>query len=199
MNVFFTGGLALIIGHNKHWDGALVKITGPYSYFPNAKYHGYPCELIARSAEMMHKQLYPQLATVPGRPVLKVDIGPWSDSLLEKPKNFSARCTACLGNSFCDVTKITETETVFHCKAHGYCSLRHDQRTAEEAEWLTPNSKWAWLSLAALLTPQTTAQPTTQPIIEYPEPKPLPEPVCICDVFNFGCTCKRRDWEKSSG
>jgi len=29
-------------------------------------------------------------------------------------------------------------------------------------------------------------------------PRP-PEPACICDIFNFGCTCQRLTWEKANG
>ena len=189
MNVFFPGDLALLIGHNKHWDGSLVKITGPYNYFPHAKYYGYPCELVARSAKMMHLGLYPQLTVGASR---KIDIGPWSDSLLEKAENFSALCPLCKGSSFCEVTTITELRTFYDCKTHGLCTSLHRSRKVEETEWLTPTSKWAWLSLAPLLT----SQPTVQPTLEYPKAAPAePEPVCTCDVFNFGCACPRLEWE----
>lgn len=202
MNSFQPSDLAMIMGHNDYWDGCIVKIVSPLVRQPGfSVLQGHECEVVAYSPAMMDPSRRPAWQQVGS------NVGYWTIDVLEIPKNFSALCTACQGNSFCEVIEITETKTVFKCNAPlshkyntPYCSLDHDQRTVEEAKWLTPTSKWAWLSLAPLLTPQN---PTQQPTIEYPDSKwgvvAAAEPVCTCDVFNFGCTCPALQHEKNNG
>jgi len=191
MNIFQPGDLAMIIGHNSYWDGCVVKIKSVLGSYWNTSGNGHICEIAVFSPAMMDP------ARRPSNQKIGYDIGAWDASFLEIPRRFSALCTACKGNSFCEVIDVTETRTVFECKSPSshaystpYCSLDHDVRTAEEAKWLTPTSKWAWHSLAP---PSAT---NIQPTIEYP--KATPEPQCQCDIFNFGCSCQRLTWENSN-
>ena len=186
MNTFQPGDLAMILGHNEYWDGCIVKVTSPLSRHLSTSGKGHICEIAVFSPAMFDPARRPKYQKI------GTDVGAWNVSSLELPKNFSALCPYCKGNSFCEVSLITPTGTTFKCKTHGLQHLFHDARTAEETKWLTPTSKWAWLSLAPL------HQNGPQPTIEYPKPKSAPEPVCICDIFNFGCTCKRFDWENGN-
>jgi hypothetical protein len=191
MNTFQPGDLAMIMGHNTYWDGCIVKITSPLIRQLGLSHQGHVCELVVLSPAMMD----------PSRASKKIGsgIGAWWSSLLEIPKNFSALCPYCKGNSFCEVNVVTETGTAFKCNTHGRCGLRHDSRSIEEAKWLTPTSKWAWFTLLPVsqwpnqLRPQETIIPIKGGI-----PKLIKAPpACICDVFNFGCTCPALQWEKS--
>lgn len=187
MKSFKIGDLAIIMGQNSdpfdaagYWDGCIVKVVSPIvKDFNNKQAH--ECEIVVPSPAMMD--------------TVSTGRGCWSIDVLEYPKNFSALCPVCKGNSFCTVLEVNKIETIFMCNTSShryntpYASLEHNARTAEEAKWLTPTSKWAWFGLPKNINPLSEDEDwfTAQP------------PVCSCDVFNFGCSCSRLDWEKNNG
>lgn len=173
----------MILGDNNYWDGCIVKILSTNQ--------GYECEIAVFSPEMMIKR--------PARHKIGANVGCWGVSKLQIPKNFCAQCPHCetkqpTGHSLSKVSSVGIHYTFFECAIHGHSASSHKYRSAEEAKWLTPASKGAWLH--GIKIPKFMANaPSIDEILLTPSL--LSAPTCTCDVFNFGCTCPALQHEKN--
>lgn len=194
---FQKGDIALLFGHNSYWDGTVVKITSSHHHDVFSQITGYKCKIVALSSA--------QLDPIRSRHAIGDDIQQWSTCLLVPAKNYLALCTICAGQ--CTVTVTTNISTYWDCSGCGASYLDHGFRTAVDASRLTPKTKAAWLAPtkphSQALLPQPARSHNPHSVADnYKKLKAMGtnyEPFCSCDVFNFGCSCGRTEWEKSNG